>query len=511
MAKLDPRDAFAALSGLEASERSRYLDATAHVRFMTKEMSVWSPCGDFRELSFSDEDSTPGGLSILVPDDEFWSGYFFGQPKEAMRPIVVDLPGWRTFWLTTEFTRRRKGRQRYIEVSAVSCIEYLNWMRVFPDPGLPPEFQPSKWFAPIGPAATVCCQVTLANLLRLQGGVWPVMTHARFFRSRDDTAWTSGTYRMDKVFDAVKEIADAENLQIVPTLYIHGEDEQPFPQWHVLDRTTLIFDFVPRAHDRTFTGTLTGGLLRTGIEVAKDLIEWVVYPVADPQSPASIDEMTGRDGEVFPVYRSGEWSTATEYSETVHVGLATRITAGGKSPDWVNDIASGVVAGAIGWLGTFIGLPGLRLSFLEERVKDTVGAFHSLEDRRAAELAGPWRLREAFGESQSSGLSLQIVQSMKSTMNSHRAYRSHAIVVENGSPYLVGKHIKPGWPVGVEMEDGTVHVDRVSKIDYDLSRGAQGRVVIHVGSSDAELDPSLQGLARLRRFGSWLHRVAMGG
>ena len=505
------REAYAALTGAEQDERDEYSHPRARVRFMTKDMEVWSPCGDYHELTFTEKENTPGALSILLPDDEHWGEYFYGQPRDAMRPIVVDLPGWRTFWLTVSFTRTRQGKRRFIEVSAVDCIEYLNWMRIWPDPALPPEFQPSKWRLPIGPAATVCAAIMIPELQRLQGGLWPIMTHARFYRSPDGTPWTSGTYRLDKVLDAVKEICDAEDLQIVPTLYIHGEDEQPFPQWHVLHRTTLIFDFVPRINSKSITGSVVGGLLRTGIEIAKDLIEWVTYPILDPTSPQSIDELTGRDGEVFPVYRNGEWSPVDEVSQTVHLPMASRISAGGKSPDWVNDIAVGAVTGVVSFIGSFFNLGGLKLGFLEERVKDVAGAFHSLEDQRAAQVSGPWRPREAFSDSQSSGLSLQIVQAMKTTAHAHRGYTSHTITVANGQPYLVGKHIKTGWPAGVEMPDKTFEIDRVSEITYQDTRDVKGQITIQIGSGEAEQEPGVRGLGKIRRFAGWLHRVSMGG
>lgn len=506
-----PREAYAALTGAEKAEHDLYSNPRARVRFMTKFMDVWSPCGDYQDLKFTEIDNVPGGITILVPDDDHWAAYFYGQPRDTARPIVIDLPGWRTLWLTVSFTRTRQGRRRFIEVSAVHCIEYLNWGRVFPDPGLPPEWQPSKWFSPIGPAATVCMQIAFSTFNRLQGGLWPIMTHARFYRSPDHTQWTSGNYRMDKAYDAIKEICDAEDLQIVPTLYIHGEDAQPFPQWHVLNRTTLIFDFVPRINSRALTGTVSGGLFQTGLAVAQDLLEWIAYPVLDPSSPHSIDELTGRDGEVFPVYRTGQWSPVDEVSQTTHIQMASRITGGGKSPDYVNDVAVGVVDGIVRWVAGLFNLDAFVPGFIKERVKDVAFAFHSLEDRRAAEVGGPWRFREAFTDSQSSGLSLQIVQSMKSTAFAHRGYTSHSIVVENGSPYLVGKHIKTGWPVGVEMPDGTVEVDRVTEISYEDSRGAKGRIVLQIGSGEAEQEPGMRGLNRLRRFGSWLHRVSMGG
>lgn len=505
------REALAALTRVERDERDTYSHPKAHIRFMTKEMQVWSPCGDYRDIKFGEKELTPGGLTILLPDNDHWSEYFYGQPRDAARPIVVDLPGWRTMWLTVSFDRVKSGRERYIEVSAVHCLEYLNWFRIYPDPGLPPEWQPSKWRSPIGPAATVCAQISMENFNRVQGGLWPLMTHARFYRTKDTTEWTHGNYRMDKLLDAVTEICETHDLQPVANLYIHGEDEQPFPQWHVLNRTTLIFDFVPRTHSKAVTGTIVEGLFRTGIEIAKDLLEWVFYPILDPQDPKAIDDLTGRDGEVFPVYRTGEWSSVDDFSQAVHLPMASKVTGGGKSQDYVNDVATGVVGGVIGFLGSLIGLPGLRLGFLEEKVKDTVLAFHSIEDHRTARAAGPWRFREAFTESQSSGLSLQILQSMKSTLWSHRGYTSHRIVVENGLPYLVGRHIKVGWPVGVEMPDGTVEVDRVTEITYEDSRDARGKITIQIGSGDAEMEPGLRSLNRIRKFGAWLHRVALGG
>lgn len=505
------RQAYAALTAVEQQERDEYGHPRAHVRFMTKNMQVWSPCGDYNELRFTEKVNTPGGLTILIPDDDHWGEYFYGQPRDTARPIVVDLPGWRTFWLTVSFSRVKQGRRRFIEVSAVDCIEYLNWMRIWPDPGMPPEFQPSKHRSPVGPAATVCAAIMIPELQRLQGGLWPIMTHARFYRSPDGTSWTAGTYRMDKVLDAVTDISNSENLQIVPTLYIHGEDPQPFPQWHVLNRTTLIFDFVPRSGAQALTGTVTGGLLRTGIEIAKDLFEWIQYPILDPSSPQDINEMSGRDGQVFPVYRAGEWSPVDELSQTVHLPMASRITGGGKSPDFVNDVAVGVVDGVVTFLASLVGLQGFVPGFIKERVKDVAFAFHSLEDRRAAEIAGPWRLREAFTDSQSSGLSLQVWQSMKSTAFAHRGYTSHSVVVENGSPYLVGKHIKTGWPAGVEMPDATFEIDQVTEISYEDSRSAKGRIVLQIGSGDAEQEPGAKGLSKIRRIGGWLHRVSMGG
>ena len=154
------REALSALTGSEKDEWDTYSHPKAHIRFMTKEMQVWSPCGDYQDIKFTEREGTPGGFSILVPDDNHWGEYFYGQDRDATRPIVIDLPGWRTMWLTVSFDRVKSGRQRYIEVSAVHCLEYLNWYRIYPDPGLPPEWQPSKWRSPIGPADYYYCIIS---------------------------------------------------------------------------------------------------------------------------------------------------------------------------------------------------------------------------------------------------------------------------------------------------------------------------------------------------------------
>lgn len=501
---------FAHLTQSEADERDLYTRTRADLLFMTKNMDVWSPCGEHRELTFTERDSQAGGLTVLVPDNPHWQEYFYQQSRRAMRPIVTDLPGWRNLWITVSFTRTKVGRERFIEVSAVHAIEYLNWMRIWPDPWLPAEFQPSKWRSPIGPAATVCADIMIPELQRLQGGFWPIMTHARFHRSPDPTSWTNGTYRMDRVFDAVTEICEAENLQITTQLYMHGIDEQPFPQWHVLDRTTLIIDFVPRINSKSLTGTVTGGLFRTGMEIAEDLLEWITYPVLNPGSAESIDDVAGRDGEVFPVYRTGQWSPTQEVSQTVHLPMATRVTAGGNSPGWVNDVAVGAVDGVITFVAGLLNLDGFLPDSIADRVRDVALAFHTLEDSSAATDAGPWRFREAFADAQGSGLSLQILQSMKSTAFAHRDYTSHNATVANGQPYLLGKHIKVGWPVGVEMPDGTVEIDRLTEATYTESRSAKGEIQLQIGSGAAEEEPGVKGLSKIARFSSWLHRVSLG-
>ncbi|MBM4549509.1 hypothetical protein GS445_07465 [Rhodococcus hoagii] len=63
------------------------------MRFWSKTLELWGPCGDFRDLRFTDKKLSAGGLTIRVPDNEHWREYFFKQSRYAMRPISVDFPG----------------------------------------------------------------------------------------------------------------------------------------------------------------------------------------------------------------------------------------------------------------------------------------------------------------------------------------------------------------------------------------------------------------------------------
>ncbi|MHC9531774.1 hypothetical protein, partial [Prescottella equi] len=149
------RELYAQYQREAAEDRETYGHPRAKVRFWSKTLEMWGPCGDFRDLRFTDKKLSAGGLTIRVPDNEHWREYFFKQSRYAMRPISVDLPGYRTFWLTTKYGRIKEGRKRWIQVEAVHALEYLNHIHMWPAWWLPAEIQPPSTTG-IGGAITVC-------------------------------------------------------------------------------------------------------------------------------------------------------------------------------------------------------------------------------------------------------------------------------------------------------------------------------------------------------------------
>ncbi|NKZ71953.1 hypothetical protein GTA09_21085 [Rhodococcus hoagii] len=146
-----------------------------------------------------------------MPDNEHWREYFFKQSRYAMRPISVDLPGYRTFWLTTKYGRIKEGRKRWIQVEAVHALEYLNHIHMWPAWWLPAEIQPPSTTG-IGGAITVCKGELKGQLTRLQGGQWPLMVDPRGMGLADTSPWTITDARMDRYWDVMQEVCKTNNI-----------------------------------------------------------------------------------------------------------------------------------------------------------------------------------------------------------------------------------------------------------------------------------------------------------
>ena len=529
----DIRQAFAGLTIDEQDERDLLAHPKAELQLRDKDNRLWGISGDYRELKFTERESAAGSITFTVPDDEFYREYFYELPQGQARPVVIQLPHYRTMWLITDFKRVRQGFKRYIEVSGVGCLEYLNWIHLWPVPFMPAEFQPIHYWYAVGPAITNMSAALQANLLRLQGDFFsvptgdllkpetynlvgkmlhPLIVNPRNKLVKDTSQWITASWRMDKAMDAFTEICETEGITLTATLFDpDAGDPQPFPEFLTLTKPTLIIDFVEKGAPIGLTGTLVDGLFRTAVVMADDALEWIVYPILNGNDYKDyLQRATGMiNQKPFACYTTGQYSPIPSFEQTTHIPTASRITAGGKSPEWVNTLMVTGANLAIGALGTAIGVPGLQIGIFESLVKDTVMAFHSSEDLHRANEGGPWRLRETFAESSSTGLSMLTVAGMKSAHYKTRGYVSHAIEVSNGSPYFAGRDLNTGDPIGVELFDGTVEVDRLKEISYEDTRTVRGKLTLQIGSPDAEKEPGTIALGKLRKGFAWINRVAL--
>lgn len=528
-------EAFAHFAAEEAAERDHYGKPRARMRMWTKTGELFGPCGDFRDLDFVDKDIVAGAASWKVPDAEPWRTYFYGQSKYATRPVTIDLPGYRTPWFVVAFGRIRQGGKRWIQVDAVHATEHFAWIRIWPDWYFPPEFQPSKDDIEMGGACTVLKKQLQGNLIRLQAplwsippgnlfdpntynllrnALWPMIVNPRRTGLFDTSKWTITSARMDKFSDIVEEVCRAENLTPVVDWFIPGEDEQPFPEFMTLDRVTMVVDFVENGNTFAFTGTVVDGFIRTALELADDALDWITYPIlGDDGWKDYLQEAAGTlPGKPIALYRTGQYSTVGRFEEVTHVPMATRATGGGKSPAWMNDLAVNAGNLVVGLIGAALGVPGLSLGMLTDRLRNVFFAFHSVENLRLADEAGPFRFKETFAASESTGLSLNTWAAMWSSLHEVRGYESRLIEVTNGSPYWVGRDLGKGTPVGVEGANGTVEVEHVREVHYSQkSAHVPGRFRLQIGDGAAEREPGAIALGKFRKLASTVTRVALGG
>jgi hypothetical protein len=517
---------------MEQAERDKrtYGYPKAKVRVCNNQMQPVAIAYDYRDLSFTDKLNAAGGLSMRLPANDTYVEAIIEPHIDAVIPIIVELPGYRTVWFVTSFTEiTDEHGAEWIDIAAVNCWEFMNRTVLWPSPALPAEFQlPKEWIG-IGPSASLIKYwYLMPNLARLQApfwslpdgdlmnlqswnllrnAQWPIMVRPSSVIN-DTSGWTAMSTRMDVAGPAFEDVLKTEGLQLSFELYIHGEDPQPFPELMLLDRTTLLVDVVQKADLKSFTGTLLDGLIRTGVDMLDDGLSWLLYPILnqDDYSDYFANILGTLPGKPWIVYHKGTVSTA---ESVTHKPMASRATVGGHSPDWVNKAAVAIANALLGWLGMAIGLPGLAIGIFEDEVKDVVLAFHTWEDRGRASRAGPWRFREVFKEA-SSGLSLNALAAIKTALWETRAWVSHRITVTNGKPFFLGLHMGLGDPVGYEKR-GKVNADYVYAINYRDSRDALGQVSMDIGDGSLEREPGSLALSKIRRFGAFANRLAMAG
>ncbi|NKZ71954.1 hypothetical protein GTA09_21090 [Rhodococcus hoagii] len=199
-------------------------------------------------------------------------------------------------------------------------------------------------------------------------------------------------------------------------------------------------NFVEKGNRVAFTGTIIDGVIRTLLEAVDDTLGAITYPILgeDRAWNQYLQKAAGTlPGLPLALYRTGEYTNVSRVEQMTHIPLATRVTGGGKSPNWMNDLVVNAGNFIVGAIGAAFNIFGLSLGVLSDQLKDRIMAFHTREDFFLAREAGPLRFHETFVSGQGTGLSLDLMAAMSSTAWDHRGYTSAAIEVTNGAPHYI--------------------------------------------------------------------------
>lgn len=269
------------------------------------------------------------------------------------------------------------------------------------------------------------------------------------------TQFTVLDARFDMAGDMFKETLNAAGLMLTVDMWLVGDD-QPFPDYTVLSKPTIIIDVVPRQFDTAVTGTaadMLRGLVRTfSVEAnaprvglgdtpatAAGRLPWVVWRPED---------MAGVTGHI-----------AVVKSEDSHV------IVGGKSPEALNRLIAGGAKAIFGGLGAalagaipvFGGLINAAAIFLGEVVgesmKDKLFAWQSFSDAARRVLHGRFTYRTQVGAGD--GWTLSAMQQGFQMLEAGSGRVQIQFDVDDQSVYEQGRDYSCG------DQGGVLHRDRV--------------------------------------------------
>lgn len=420
----------------------------------------------------------------------------------------------------------------YVRVEALHEHQHAKRIYCFPNPFFPAAVQWPKIFPWAGPARTGILTMLFLNLLRQYAPLWrlpdnpfdkqswkdsvnpahwPQIVDPRGLNLVQDTSkWTLFSTRMGNFYDVTKPILEDCGLMLVADRWLPG-DEQPFPEWVILDRPIRIWRVVDKSGVRGPTGTLLDGAIRWIATTADDYLSEIteVAPWIDPPEYL-VQGWTGTVPEAPAVVWYGaqrheiEAGTGTSgmvwWERTVHKALAKAIITGGKSPGWVNTGMKMIANAILGYIGLLFANPGLTLGLLDEQVENVILAWQRHENYGRGAKMGSDPYLEHYVPADN-GFGLNTFPAIRAGSWATRAYTSFRIGVINAAPYIYGTHFRLGDRVTAEAGRGRLYTDQVRADKLTWSPTQDPRWDFSIGIDDAEQAPTTRlarGMEQLR-------------
>ncbi|PBC38463.1 phage tail protein [Rhodococcus sp. ACS1] len=504
------------MDSLADEERERFLDVSVEVRIWDKFYDFVDFAQDYIDLEFSFIRNGAGGLSMLLPGDTAIREHIFENPDgaNATIPITVDTKGmqWPGKIDTASIIRDADGVET-IEITALHDWEHVSRIAMWPSPFAPLQAQFPRRMVLVGPTETVIKTFLACNLLRLQLPLWRVPDMANLFDPSawfdlgnamfpiavvpvnpllDTTKWTAMSARMQMGNELFAQSLKDAGLVLTAKLYIHGESEQPCPEWFILDRTTIVLDVEDHSGVTGPTGTVIDGLLDWFVELAEDGVTQIFHPILDPDGDGNsiIDDFVGiKHEQPHIIWHEGQYSSVGESEVTIHKPIARDVIVGGKSPGWVNAGIEVGIRSLLSALGLALAVPGLDALY-QGQLSDVFLAFQRFTDAERARQGGPYMYQEYVDTTGGSAYTIDAMVAGRSAVWDTRGYVSHSITVHDGSPFIFGTperggHFSIGHLVGFELNK-TIYTDYVTKATFKDSRDTRATWTITIGDGSDE-------------------------
>jgi hypothetical protein len=507
--------------------------------------------GEF-EASFDWVLNDTGQGNLVLPADHhlaIWAMDFRGRSTKNLH-ITVDKDGarWSGRASSVATTRNADGEQT-TTIEFLSDYEELKHILVWPNPFTPAALQFPRVWGLAGPAVWTLKLTLMVNLLRMQGNLWALPDDPLDFNSwtqsldykrwpivvkpgallLDDSEWTILQSRFDTFHEMAADTLADGGLMVECRRWLPG-DPQPWAGANLWKAGQLVIDIVDKSGwfgQTAVGGTVLGGLSRTLLEVADDLVDDVradTGTVLNAPSYAVSGFLGVSPEQPWVVYRddgtTGGSSTSTTEETTVTWTPATigQVVVGGTSMPGINEGMEAAVQLIGQTVANYFLVPNLAepaWTMLKPMFEDTILAFASYKGVERTSQMGWSHYLEDFGGNVQA-YTLSGVLAMRSAWHKTREKVTATAKIGDGRPYLVGDHGQGhfflGDRIGVQVPTdmgGGVVVEQVSKLTLDWSATDPHTWEITVGDLEGDHDPVTAVTSKTKALASLLKEMGL--
>lgn len=463
--------------------------------------------------------------------------------------ITVDKDGARWSGRLTEATTTQDDMGlRTTTLRFLHDFEELRHIQVWPNPFTPAAVQFPKTFLLAGPAIWALKCALFLNLFRLQGNLWRLPDDPLDFRSwvqslnyrdwpilvqpssllLDDSQWTIISSRFKTWADMATPTLEDGQLMVTCRRWLIG-DPQPWPGANLNRNGQLLIDIEDKSgwfEETAIGGTIAGGLIRTGIDIADNLIDEARFvlekvTLADQYTiPGFLGVVPSQPWVVYRTDIDGHTNTAESTSFTWQPATVGQVTVGGSSMPGINEGISAAIQMGPAILSAFVpfipNLGGPLDTVLQPLYSDVLLAFQSFKSPLRTRSLGWSHYYENFEDGADKAYTLSAVIALRAGFYKSRQRTSHTMKVGDGAPYLVGErgqgHFWLGDRVGGQIPgspDGQVVVERVSALTLAWDAETPHQWDITLGDLTVDQDPLEYALSKIRGLTDALHDIGV--
>lgn len=471
---------------------------------------------------------TGAGMIVLPAEHHLavWAAEYWNRRDCRNIHVTVDKDGAR--WggrLDSVKTEQNEDGDRTVTLSFLHDFEELKHLLVWSNPFTPAAVQFPRTFVLAGPSRYMLKLALFLNLARMQGNwwampddpldagswiqsvamrEWPIMVKPDSLLM-DDTPWCILNSRFKTWAEMAKDtLADAQ-LMVECRRWLNG-DPPPWPGARPRNGQ-LIIDIVDKSGwfgQTAVGGTILGGLARTVLTVADDLVDESQQSVGKvvESSEYAVSGFLGTAPKnpwvVFRTDPEAGTNVVQSTSFTWQPATSVQLVAGGHSMPGVNEGIKAVVQMAGALMEAYLMVPNLvepAVTLLTPLFEDTLLAFMSYKSVQRSSTLGWSHYMESFVSGADKAYTLSSVLAMRQGMRATRERTSHTMKIGDGGPYLVGErgqgHFFLGDRVGGEIPGsaGRIAVDQVTDLTLSWDADKPHEWDVTVGDADTDQDP----------------------